>query len=71
MARHAPLNDDRFCEQSNVAGKNLVRMTDLRACLEELGFEKVRTYIQSGNILFELPSHSPPSPARRSSHIRP
>ena len=36
----------------NVGGKNLIKMTDLRACFEELGFKHVRTYIQSGNLLF-------------------
>lgn len=37
----------------NVGGKNKVKMAELKACLEELGFEKVATYIQSGNILLE------------------
>ena len=36
----------------NVGGKNLIGKEDLRRCLEELGFERVRTYIQSGNVLF-------------------
>ena len=36
----------------NVGGKNVIRMADLRACLEADGFEGVRTYIQSGNVLF-------------------
>ena len=36
----------------NVGGKNVIAKDDLRACFEELGFESVRTYIQSGNILF-------------------
>jgi uncharacterized protein (DUF1697 family) len=36
----------------NVGGKNLVRMTELKACLEGLGFENVSTYIQSGNVIF-------------------
>ncbi|MCG6949053.1 MAG: DUF1697 domain-containing protein [Acidobacteria bacterium] len=33
----------------NVGGRNILPMKDLRAVLEELGFEGVRTYIQSGN----------------------
>ncbi|APV45366.1 hypothetical protein Dform_02057 [Dehalogenimonas formicexedens] len=37
----------------NVGGKGLVSMTDLKAELNGLGFREVRTYIQSGNILFE------------------
>ena len=37
----------------NVGGKNKVPMAGLKACLEELGCENVRTYIASGNVLFE------------------
>lgn len=36
----------------NVGGKNLIKMTDLKACFEALGFQDVSTYIQSGNVLF-------------------
>src|SRR6478752_2910255 len=36
----------------NVGGNNLIRMADLRACLDADGFDDVRTYIQSGNVLF-------------------
>lgn len=36
----------------NVGGKNKIKMGDLRACMEALGFEDVRTYIQSGNVIF-------------------
>ena len=36
----------------NVGGKNLIKMTDLKICLEDLGFKDVHTYIQSGNVLF-------------------
>lgn len=36
----------------NVGGKNIIKMTELKACLERRGFERVRTYIQSGNVLF-------------------
>ncbi|MGH2362952.1 MAG: DUF1697 domain-containing protein [bacterium] len=35
----------------NVGGKNLIRMTDLRVCFENHGFQHVVT-IQSGNVLF-------------------
>lgn len=37
----------------NVGGKNLIKMTDLAACFEMMGFRKVRTYIQSGNVVFD------------------
>ena len=36
----------------NVGGKNVIAKDDLRKCFEGLGFTNVRTYIQSGNILF-------------------
>jgi uncharacterized protein (DUF1697 family) len=37
----------------NVGGKTLVKMAELRACLETLGLDHVSTYIASGNVLFE------------------
>jgi uncharacterized protein (DUF1697 family) len=37
----------------NVGGKTLIRMADLKACFESLGFAAVSTYIASGNVLFE------------------
>ncbi len=39
----------------NVGGKNPVKMADLRATFEEMGFDKVATYINSGNVLFRAP----------------
>lgn len=35
----------------NVGGKNKVSMAELKKCLEEQGFQDVRTYIASGNVL--------------------
>jgi uncharacterized protein (DUF1697 family) len=37
----------------NVGGRTLVKMADLKACFEQLGFEGVSTYIASGNVLFD------------------
>jgi uncharacterized protein (DUF1697 family) len=37
----------------NVGGKNKLPMSDLKKCLEELGFENVSTYIASGNVILE------------------
>lgn len=37
----------------NVGGSNIMRMTDLKSCLEGLGVDEVTTYIQSGNVLFK------------------
>ncbi|MBX8939183.1 DUF1697 domain-containing protein [Enterococcus gilvus] len=36
----------------NVGGKNIVKMKELRELFTELGFVNVRSYIQSGNLLF-------------------
>lgn len=40
----------------NVSGKNRLPMDGLRRTCEELGFTAVRTYIQSGNVVFESES---------------
>jgi uncharacterized protein (DUF1697 family) len=37
----------------NVGGKTLIAMASLKTCVEDCGFLKVRTYINSGNIIFE------------------
>ncbi len=37
----------------NVAGQKKVKMADLKKLYEEMGCENVRTYIQSGNVVFE------------------
>ncbi|WP_397540090.1 DUF1697 domain-containing protein [Rummeliibacillus pycnus] len=37
----------------NVGGHNIVKMQDLRSTLENLGLDQVKTYIQSGNIIFQ------------------
>ncbi|MFQ5629997.1 MAG: DUF1697 domain-containing protein [bacterium] len=37
----------------NVGGKNIIRMQDLIALLENLGSRNVKTYIQSGNAVFQ------------------
>lgn len=39
----------------NVGGKNIIKMADLKASFEEMGFADVQTYIQSGNVLLESP----------------
>ena len=38
----------------NVSGQKKVKMADLRGILEELGFLNIRTYIQSGNLVFDV-----------------
>jgi uncharacterized protein (DUF1697 family) len=44
-----------FLRGINVGGHMLLPMNELRTLCEKLGFERVRTYIQSGNIVLETP----------------
>ncbi len=37
----------------NVGGNTPVSMAELKTCFEALGFEHVRTYINSGNVIFK------------------
>jgi uncharacterized protein (DUF1697 family) len=37
----------------NVGGNNIIKMDELRKLFEELKFSDVKTYIQSGNVLFK------------------
>ncbi len=37
----------------NVGGHRLIKMADLKAMFEAMGFGAVRTYIQSGNVVFQ------------------
>lgn len=43
----------------NVGGKNLLPMKTLTAIFEDVGCASVRTYIQSGNVVFESPGVAP------------
>lgn len=44
----------------NVGGKHKLPMAELRVLLEQLGCRGVRTYIQSGNAIFETPAATMP-----------
>jgi uncharacterized protein (DUF1697 family) len=37
----------------NVGGKNIIKMSELKLVLEAMGLSEVKTYIQSGNVLFK------------------
>jgi uncharacterized protein (DUF1697 family) len=37
----------------NVGGKNIVAMSELRGLFDDRGYSNVRTFIQSGNVLFD------------------
>jgi uncharacterized protein (DUF1697 family) len=49
----------------NVGGKNLIPMPALKTAFEEAGFDDVRTYIQSGNVVFTAPPSSPAAMTQR------
>lgn len=38
----------------NVSGKNIIKMDALKKLFEDLNFQKVTTYIQSGNVVFSF-----------------
>jgi uncharacterized protein (DUF1697 family) len=44
-----------FLRGINVGGKNKIKMETLREICSALGFENVKTYINSGNVIFETP----------------
>jgi uncharacterized protein (DUF1697 family) len=48
----APMRYVALLRGINVGGKSLVRMADLKECVEELGYDDVSTFIASGNVLF-------------------
>ncbi|CAN7620068.1 DUF1697 domain-containing protein [Mesorhizobium amorphae] len=45
----------------NVGGNRIVKMAELRAFFEELGFSGVATYVQSGNAVFRARNGDPAS----------
>lgn len=42
----------------NVGGNKIIKMQDLKAMFQSLGAQNVRTYIQSGNVVFESDEES-------------
>jgi uncharacterized protein (DUF1697 family) len=42
----------------NVSGKNKIKMGELKALFETMGFLHVQTYLQSGNVLFQSQNES-------------
>ena len=41
-----------FLRGINISGKNKISMAELKKNFEELGFEEVKTYLNSGNVIF-------------------
>ena len=49
----------------NLGGHKIVKMDQLRKMFEEMGFAEVRTYIQSGNVVFNATARDPVSLAKK------
>ena len=49
----------------NVGGHKKIKMEDLREAVEAQGFKRVRTYVQSGNIVFEAPKQAATAVSRK------
>jgi uncharacterized protein (DUF1697 family) len=49
----------------NVSGHKRIKMSQLQAMFEALGFKQVKTYIQSGNVVFEAGTNSAPGVSRK------
>lgn len=54
-ARNDPVRYIALLRGVNVSGHNIIKMAALREILTAGGFADVRTYIQSGNIIFSAP----------------
>ena len=37
----------------NVSGRNIIKMDELKKVFENFGLSNVKTYLQSGNVIFE------------------
>ena len=42
-----------FLKGINISGHRIIKMAELKAMFEAMGFTNVRTFIQSGNVVFE------------------
>jgi uncharacterized protein (DUF1697 family) len=49
----------------NLSGHKIVKMDRLRKMFEEMGFAEVKTYIQSGNVVFNAPARDSVSLAKK------
>ena len=43
-----------FIRGINVGGRRKIKMEDLRRIFSDAGCDRVRTYIQSGNVVFQI-----------------
>jgi len=65
MARHIVL-----LRGINIGSRNRIAMPELRKVLEAAGFDDVRTYVQSGNVVLSSGKSRPRSRARVSGRSR-
>ena len=42
-----------FLRAINVGGTTIIKMSDLKRMFESFGLERVETYIQTGNVIFD------------------
>lgn len=54
-----------FLRAINVGGRNMIKMEDLKRLCESLGLKNVRTFIQSGNVLFDSAARNADALARK------
>lgn len=54
-----------FLKGINVSGHRIIKMAELKAMFEAIGYKNVRTYIQSGNVVFEAPKMKNESLAKK------
>ena len=48
-----------------MTGHNSIKMEQLRGLCDKLGFQKVETYVQSGNIVFQAKTENPATLSKR------
>jgi len=58
-----------FIRGINVGGKAAVTMAELRKALEDRGLQNVRTYIQSGNVVYDPPAGAKHTAAARRNEV--
>jgi uncharacterized protein (DUF1697 family) len=54
-----------FLRGINMAGHKIIKMEDLRQVFTDSGFKNVRTYIQSGNVIFQAEKTNPKDLAKK------
>src|SRR3982751_3388903 len=54
-----------FLRGINVGGHHIVKMEDLRRIFASMRFENVKTFIQSGNVIFETTETNPDALAEK------